>query len=357
MHRVAASGDGVPIGTAGGILPPHDAILVLNPTARDRREPVEAEVDGGRRVTLVVDAPASSLRLLPIPPAEPAATPGLVLETERYRVEVDAVRGGIASLVDRSDGRELVDAATSHGLGAIVIEVVPDAERAHPMFRDPRDFHPAHPGPRFDHVHGTAGDAELVETAELARLRWSSRIPGVLEAAHTVTLYRDSPVIDLAVRIDKPARLEPESIFVAFPWAIREPEFLVETAGAVFAADTEQLPDTSRDWYAIQHAVGVRGAGAAVLWGSVDAPLVQLGGFRTGRWARRLEAPAGHVNSWVMNNLHFTNFAARQEFHGTLRYRFRPAAAEGLRDAVRGFGDDLGLPLQARAVTAAERVE
>jgi hypothetical protein len=357
MHRVAASGDGVPIGTAAGILPPHDAILVLNPTARDRREPVEAEVDGGRRVTLVVDAPASSLRLLPIPPAEPAATPGLVLETERYRVEVDAVRGGIASLVDRSDGRELVDAATSHGLGAIVIEVVPDAERAHPMFRDPRDFHPAHPGPRFDHVHGTAGDAELVETAELARLRWSSRIPGVLEAAHTVTLYRDSPVIDLAVRIDKPARLEPESIFVAFPWAIREPEFLVETAGAVFAADTEQLPDTSRDWYAIQHAVGVRGAGAAVLWGSVDAPLVQLGGFRTGRWARRLEAPAGHVNSWVMNNLHFTNFAARQEFHGTLRYRFRPAAAEGLRDAVRGFGDDLGLPLQARAVTAAERVE
>ncbi|GMA94527.1 hypothetical protein GCM10025881_13510 [Pseudolysinimonas kribbensis] len=180
----------------------------------------------------------------------------------------------------------------------------------------------------------------------------------MLEAEHTVTLHRDSPLIDLAVRIDKPARLEPESIFVAFPWAIAGPEFLVETAGAVFAADTEQLPDTSRDWYFLQHAVGVRGGGAAVLWGSVDAPLVQLGGFQTGRWARRLDAPAGHINSWVMNNLHFTNFAARQEFHGTLRYRFRPIAPGGLRDAVRAFGEDLALPLQARAVTlGAERVE
>ncbi|GMA94528.1 hypothetical protein GCM10025881_13520 [Pseudolysinimonas kribbensis] len=176
MHRVAASGDGVPIGTGEGILPAHDAILVVNATAHDRREPVEAEVDGRRRVTLVADVPASSVRVLPIPAPEPAASPGLLLETGRYRVEVDPVRGGIASLVDRADGRELVDAAAPHGLGAIVIEVVPDAERAHPMFRDPRDFHPAHPGPRFERVHGTAGDAEIVETGDLARLRWSSRI-------------------------------------------------------------------------------------------------------------------------------------------------------------------------------------
>jgi hypothetical protein len=92
----------------------------------------------------------------------------------------------------------------------------------------------------------------------------------------------------------------------------------------------------------------VRGQDAAVLWGSFDAPLVQLGGIHTGEWARTLEAPVGHVNSWAMNNLHFTNFQARQEFTGTLRYRFRPAPVEGLRDAVRAFGRALAVPLQAR---------
>jgi len=161
--------------------------------------------------------------------------------------------------------------------------------------------------------------------------------------------FRELDDIDLAVHIAKPERFGPESVFVAFPFAFTEPEFLLETAGAVFAADTEQLPDTSKDWYSIQHAVGVRGSRHAVLWGSVDAPLVQLGGFHTGEWARTLEAPVGHIDSWVMNNLHFTNFQARQEFTGTLHYRFRPAPADGLREAVARYGLDLALPLQARA--------
>jgi hypothetical protein len=157
--------------------------------------------------------------------------------------------------------------------------------------------------------------------------------------------------VDVGVRLSKPERFGPESVFVAFPFAEAEPEFLVDTAGAVFVADAEQLPDTSRDWYSIQHAVGVRGVETGVVWGSADAPLVQLGGFHTGAWAERLEAPAGHVNSWVMNNLHFTNFQARQEFTGTLHYRFAPVgrlSTEGMREAVAAFGARLALPVQAR---------
>src|SRR5690606_24515748 len=116
----------------------------------------------------------------------------------------------------------------------------------------------------------------------------------------------DDPAIDVSVRISKPERFAPESVFVSFPFAVQDPEFLIETAGAVFAADREQLPDTSRDWYSIQHAVGVAGADGGVLWGSFDAPLVQLGDFQTGRWARTLHAPRGLVLSWLANNLHFT---------------------------------------------------
>src|SRR5699024_495523 len=119
--------------------------------------------------------------------------------------------------------------------------------------------------------------------------------------------------------------------------------------GAVYSAGHEQLPDTSKDWYSIQHAVAVSGGGASVLWASRDAPLVQLGGFHTGQWARELEAPRGMVNSWLMNNLHFTNFQARQEINRTFRYRFLPWAAPATAAQVARFGRDAGLPLQARA--------
>jgi hypothetical protein len=232
----------------------------------------------------------------------------------------------------------------------VVAESVTSAGRTHPLFENPKNFNPAFPGPEFERSHASSAAAPRVtETDAFARIAWTTELPGALTATHTLTLFRELDDIDLAVRIAKPEHFGPESIFVAFPFAVADPEFLLETAGAVFAAETEQLPDTSKDWYSIQHAAGIRGADTAVLWATVDAPLVQLGGFHTGEWARTLDAPVGHLNSWVMNNLHFTNFQARQEFTGTLHYRFRPAEPSGLREAVADYGAALALPLQARA--------
>lgn len=340
LHRLAASGaDPVPA----------EGVLVANLTDRPRRDAVEAEVDGSRRVTLVADVPPAWAIVLPSPEPEPEPTAGTTVQAGRYRATVDPARGGLVSLVDLADGRELVDAGAPHGLGAVVVETVSDAGRAHPVFENPKDFNPTFPGPAFDRSHGaSAEEPQVVETRDYARIRWTSDAPG-LTAVHTLTLFRELDDIDLAVHIAKPERFGPESVFVAFPFAIGRPEFLVETAGAVFVAESEQLPDTSKDWYSIQHAVGVRGDGGAVLWGTVDAPLVQLGGIRTGEWSRTLEPVGGHIDSWVMNNLHFTNFQARQEFTGTLHYRFRPAAAAGLREAVAAYGAAIALPLQARA--------
>lgn len=346
LYRLAASGSHPE---------PADGVLIANLSDRPRREAVEAEVGGTRRVTLVAEVPASSVVVLPTPAAEPAATAGTTVEAGRFRATVDPERGGVVSLVDLRTGRELVDAHAAHGLGAVVAETVTAAGRSHAIFDDPKNFNPGFPGPEFERSHAeSTSSPETIETDAYARIRWSSDLPGSLTATHTLTLYRELDDIDLAVHIAKPERFAPESLFVAFPFAMDRPQFLLETAGAVFAADSEQLPDTSKDWYSVQHAVGVRSAegGPAVLWGTVDAPLVQLGGFHTGKWARTLDAPVGHVNSWVMNNLHFTNFQARQEFTGTLHYRFRPAEAKDtadLRADIAAFGADLALPLHARS--------
>jgi hypothetical protein len=271
-----------------------------------------------------------------------------------YRAVVDPARGGVVSLVHLPSGRELVDDTVDHGLGAIVTETVVSGS-THPMIvQDPKDFHPDFPGPDFDRRHATSGEQPLVTEAEgWTQITWRTTPPGLPPASATLSLYRDLDVIDLAVALVKPEVFGPESIHVAFPFRVGGqdgPEFLLETAGAVYAAQTEQLPDTSKDWYSVQHAVGVHpaGGGPGVLWGAVDAPLVQLGGLHTGEWARTLHAERGYLSSWLMNNLHFTNFQARQE--GTRTYRYRFAAADPLtRERVRVFGRDLAEPLQARA--------
>ncbi|MEU4771607.1 hypothetical protein [Micromonospora sp. NPDC023644] len=347
MFRLAASGagpaDAAPVPAAG------DGILVVNPTERDRTEPVEVELDTTRRCRLVARAPAFGVAMLPPPAAASTARHGREIAKGPYRVVVDPARGGVVSLVDQRDGRELVDTAVPHGLGAVVIERIP-AGCEHPMVvRSPKDFHPDHPGPDFERLVARGEDEPTIaESAELATITWRVTPPDLPAATVALTLYRDVDVVDLDVHLVKPARLEPESIFVAFPFAVPDPEFLLETTGAVYAAETEQLPDTSKDWYSVQHAVGVTNRDHGILWGSFDAPLVQVGGFHTGRWARTLAVAGGQVNSWLMNNLHFTNFQASQD--GTRRYRYRFAARPGpvTREQVRVYGRNLLEPLQAR---------
>jgi alpha-mannosidase len=326
------------------------SIVVVNPTESRRTEPVTVEIDGAREATIVArDVPAFGIKVLDVPDPLPQASSGRTIRTARYEARVDPARGGVVSLVDLATGRELVDQDAGHGLGAVVVEQVP-AGSTHPMvIRSPKDFHPDHPGPDFERTPAR-GDAEpeVRRTPGGVEIRWTSTAPRIPSISATLRLYDDLDLVDLDVDLVKPEVFGPESVFVAFPFAVADPHFLLETAGAVYEAHTEQLPDTSEDWFSIQHAVGVSGAAGGVLWGTRDVPLVQLGGFHTGEWAHALVAPVGHVNSWLMNNLHFTNFQARQEGTGRYRYRFAPVA-ELEREQVERFGRDLLLPLQSRS--------
>jgi hypothetical protein len=139
-------------------------------------------------------------------------------------------------------------------------------------------------------------------------------------------------------------------VYVAFPFAVERPTFWLETAGAVYRAGIDQLPDTCLDWQSIQHACGVTDGARSVLWSTREAPLVQLGGIHTGQWARSLDAPTGILYAWLMNNLYFTNFRAEQggaaSFDFTLAARAGPIDA----DAIRRLGERVALPLATRIV-------
>jgi hypothetical protein len=327
-------------------------LVAVNPTARERTEIVTAEVDGVRRVRARVTVPGFGIATVPVP-AEGTVVLGTAVETARYRVTVDPHRGGIGSLVHLESGAELVDASTPHGLGAIVVEEVDPADPHPYLTRHPRDFHPDFPGPEFRRlVAPGTGTPEVVRAGGITELRWRSAPPGLPESEATLVLSDDADDLLLEVSLVKPERFGPESVFVTFPFAVEDPEFLLETAGAVYAAGSEQLPDTSRDWFSIQQAIGVHHRGRGVLWESLDAPLVQVGGFHTGEWARELAVAGGHVNSWLMNNLHFTNFQARQDGTRRYRYRFRPLSAGLDRATVRLAGEESLAALQVRAVPA-----
>ncbi|WP_144762751.1 hypothetical protein [Curtobacterium sp. 9128] len=365
-YRLATRGTDEP---APAATPAATDLVVVNPTETHRAEPVETEVDGGRRVRAVVAVPPFATVVVPLPAdataVEPATAPDTagqearltvdgtvaVLDTARWHLEVDAARGGVVSLLHRASRRELVDLRRGFGLGAVVTES-PEAGSTHPMLTvDPKRFRPEDPGPRFVQTAAVGAEQPTMRRgAGWTSVTWRTWAVTVPAVETTITVHDDVDMVDLSVTMHKPYRRGPESVFVAFPWRVDGPRFLVETAGAVFVADAEQLPDTSRDWYSVQHAVGVVGEdGSGVLWTTRDVPLVQLGGFHTGQWAERLDVQDGLVASWVADTLHFTNFQPGQDASGTYRYRFAPR--DGIDAvAVARAGRDAALPLAARAL-------
>lgn len=274
------------------------------------------------------------------------------LELGPYMVTIDPARGGITSIV--SDGNELVDPNAFSPLAAIVDEVVKKGSN-HPALDNRRNFHPLTPGPEFTHSVAV-GTPEITQRvgSGWTDVSYQVKLGDILSA--TIRLAVVGKLVQLEVTVDKRERYEMESVFVTFPFLANKAKFLVETADSVFEAFEEQLPDTCRDWYSIQNAIGVSAGKGGVLWGSLDAPLVQLSGFHTGTWSRDRVAENGHINSWLYNNLYFTNFRASQSGRDTFRYSFEPAATVD-KSAVYNFGRRLSTPIIARALASSLRVQ
>lgn len=321
-------------------------LVIVNPLSRRRDDMVTVETRTGVIARFVRDLPPLGVKIVPL--NEPAPEPvqeevgrATVLDNEFYRVEIDPEAASIISLFDKELGKEWVEKDASPGIGGVVYEHADPADDHPAVTVSRRYFHPDTPGPRFVRTAAT-GRGEpprLQRDAQSTTLTYEASAPYLPLIRTSITLYDQIKWIDITVHLRKDENYGMEGVHVVFPFALEQPQFLLETTNAVFRAGTDQLPDTCRDWYSVQHALGVTDRETSVLWATREAPLVQLGGFHTGEWARQLQPASGHVHAWLMNNLYFTNFKAAQG--GELDFSFRLTTTGGDLDAsaVRRWGD------------------
>jgi hypothetical protein len=341
---------------AGGLPAAEDpALVVFNPLSTPRSDLVTVRTPGQDHGVFVADVPPLGIRVLPwnmaeVDAADVVPLPGdNTVENEHYKLVFDPFTGAIISLQDKAQQKEWVDTTALAGIGSVVYESV-DKTDTHPAVRGSwTHFHPDTPGPRFVRTvaHG-GGAAEICRVPYGLTIRTDTSAPFLPRIETTIALYDAAKWIDVSILIDKVESYEMEGVYVLFPFLLDSPSFLLESANTVFQAGREQLPDTCQDWYSIQHGVGVTDGSHSVLWAAREAPLVQLGEFQTGKWARELEAPRGHIYSWLMNNLYFTNFKAAQG--GQMRFSFRFTTQTGgvQPQDVRGWGEAFANPPLAR---------
>ncbi len=314
--------------------------------------------DGSALVVARDVPPLGYLALAESPGApNPPRDDGAALEAQAgtFHVVLDPATGAIRSLTT-GDGKERVRPTAwpkGEGEGGLnqLVYVQGGAHsalwtgRARDELRAPADL--------------TVSQAQLVAARRErlpgigTRLVVQRKLQGCTSVATVVTLYDELPWVDIENRVTKPATLEKEALYVAFPFALTQPTVEVEVPLGWMTVDRDQQPGSCRDWYCHTHWVWLHDAADGILWSGPDTPLVTLNDIFRGQWRRTL-APDGTLFAYVLHNYWPTNFAARQGGELTFRYRISALAPGGDRaePARRGWAACDALYVSAPYVSA-----
>jgi len=267
------------------------------------------------------------------------------LENRFYRVTLDDRSGGIASIVDKQTGVELVDATSPHKLGEVIYASGGAGTEA---IAWRKNLPPA----KFEFSRPNGATWQMTNQGKLlTSVRSSTRTKMFPKVGLEVTLYEHTKRLDLTVHLDKTLTYEMEGMYVAFPFAAERPRFRLEIGGGWVRPDRDMLPGACLDWFSVQHSVTLETGRAAVNLSPIDTPLMSLCQINTGKWLQKLDVTNGTVFAYVMNNYWLTNYLPGQGGEFTFRYSITSGKTMPATAATRhGWG--VSQPLIATSVEA-----
>ena len=253
---------------------------------------------------------------------EPEKSASTHLDTPYYRVVFDLKRGGIASLVDKRTGRELVDQSSPYVLGQFLHERF-DA-------RQMLAFHNAYGRPGYSWVKGDLPKDTVY--AALTPPAWSLTLQrsGVADVATLAandtlglakgialvfTVYRHQPGVEVAWRVtDKTPDPMPEGGWLCFPFAVAQPRFLLGRLGGPVDPTKDIVAGANRHYFCLHTGLTVTDQdGVGVGLCPLDSSGVSLD--EPGLWKFSLDytpkKPTVFVN--LYNNKWNTNFPEWQD--------------------------------------------
>ncbi len=246
------------------------------------------------------------------------------IENAFYRVRIDPETGAVAEFFDKTLDYDFAASYQGLGIGQYLYEVV-DADAGRAVIAE-YDF--SHP----DFFVGNKDTPWIRTTAtEVTVGRPTSghgqvhidvaiKAAGIDGAQCRFSLDSHTRALNITWKLDKRHYVTPEAVFFAFPFNLGAAHFKLDLNGVPSIPNEDQLDGAAKDWYPVQRWVDVSDTDKGVTLVPLDAPLIQIGGITTGKWARVLEPESPTIMSWAINNHWMVNFKASQG--GEIPFRF-----------------------------------
>jgi hypothetical protein len=228
------------------------------------------------------------------------------LENQWYSVQVDPKKAVVTSWFDKALNKELIDPKAPHALGEFIYERLGNRYQMEQK--------------RLDDYKRFPFDSAWFDSYTEGQVWNTIHLKGKTAASYDgydvnmeIRLFNTSKRIDLAYSIVKKPIIDPEGIYIAFPFQLENGKLFFDVQGGVVEAGKDQIPGSSNDWNTVQHFSVLRNNGAQIMMGSPEIPLMQFGGINTGRYKAGAMPETTHIYSWPMNNYWVTNFNPDQK--------------------------------------------
>jgi hypothetical protein len=283
-----------------------------------------------------------------------------VIENEFYKITVDPARGGIASILDKQLGQELVDANSPYafdqyvyaGYGHEGVSLIQQRTRFNSTLLQY--------GTALPHANLDVSVAREGKVVAVRGMPWGSVLVLRSSAVHTPTIETEVRLFDKVKRIELVNTIEkeivqaPEGVYIAFPFAPRQPVVRYEIQDAWVDPMHDQLPGANKEWFAGQHWVSVTNPGFSAGLALDEAPLLTIGDINRGLWPRTMELHNGTVFSYIMDNYDGDDEKPFQGGVFTFHYAISSVAQFDPASLAR-FGREQATPLEIDEISSADR--
>ena len=255
------------------------------------------------------------------------------LETPYYSVTFDLKRGGIASLVEKKTGHELVDKTSPYALGQFMHERF-DAEQM-------LAYHNAYGRPGYTWSKGNLPKGTIrsmvtppawkisvqhTVVADVATLTATDTLGLAKGYDIVITLPRQQPFVDVEWRVtDKTPDPLPEGGWLCFPFAINQPQFKLGRLGGPIDPAKDIVTGANKTLICLNSGLTITGSdNLGVGLCPVNSPCVSLG--EPGLWKYSIDYVPRKATVFVnlYNNEWNTNFPEWQDGSWVSRVRIWP---------------------------------
>ena len=269
------------------------------------------------------------------------------VENSWYAIDFNTRKGTISSLFDKETGQALLSADAPWEFGEFIYEII---DSRHPMeqYRAPQFLRRRPEKMRFEKYEQGA----IWDTYRFRGETAAGREPDNLMVEYRI--YKVAKKIEVVYRLRKKAVVDPEAVYVAFPFEVENGKIHLDVPGGTIEAGVDQIPGSSNDWYTVQNFATARGPRSQVILGSPEIPLMQFGAINTGRYKAGAVPQSTQMYSWPMNNYWVTNFNADQMGELEWRYFIHSAKDNTIEYATRRAWENR-IPFLTRVLPAGDK--